>query len=428
MPVPQNIHGPKLHSPPSPLMFMPPQTESSPQQHSKRLLCSPPSGVAETQLGILITDALIARDIAVRHLQNACASIRAKDVLIEKLERENQERTHDNNDGGTTPLDSDAITQALKVDELTKANDQLKKQIEVLERAQRTLSPTIESKYDDIYFRGLSIPSENVEKLTNSPILSAPLNTPKIPAEDDLESRVQARFSILSTLPIPPEMPDDILVPIVIPPPFNIHDFMGSMTGALKSRLANYRVFQECTTAWCPDREENGYFLTPVFKCITNPRTVTAHRWMPVDIAAKLNKPMECFYNKEGKWYYAGVYKALRLEDFSVGEWHKLSHEATQTIIKETLAGRKNTCPQNIYETGQLYAAGALKVACIGLQCIGFDSNIYKALLEHADLCAKTGRWRAAPNAGLGPSGGNWNTLANATHPARPTLDTAGNS
>lgn len=55
-------------------------------------------------------------------------------------------------------------------------------------------------------------------------------------------------------------------------------------------RLGNYRVFQESTTAWCPEREEHGYFLTPLFKCNTNPRVATAHRWIEVDIGAKLNR------------------------------------------------------------------------------------------------------------------------------------------
>lgn len=54
--------------------------------------------------------------------------------------------------------------------------------------------------------------------------------------------------------------------------------------------LTNYRVFQETTTSWCPDREEHGYYLTPLFKCSTNPRVATAHRWNAVDVGAELDK------------------------------------------------------------------------------------------------------------------------------------------
>ncbi|PFH53551.1 hypothetical protein AMATHDRAFT_54729 [Amanita thiersii Skay4041] len=77
------------------------------------------------------------------------------------------------------------------------------------------------------------------------------------------------------------------------------------------------------------------------------------------------------------------------MDDLTVKEWTNLSTEATQAIIKDTLAGRKNTSPQNVYETGQLYAAGALKVACVGLQCVGFNQTMYKAILEHATRFAQ---------------------------------------
>lgn len=77
--------------------------------------------------------------------------------------------------------------------------------------------------------------------------------------------------------------------------------------------------------------------------------------------------------------------------------------QAIQAIIKETLASRKNTSPQNLYETNQLYTVGALKVACIALQCIGFDESLYKELLERAEVCKKAGRWRGA---GAGPVAG----------------------
>src|SRR5690606_13950136 len=51
-------------------------------------------------------------------------------------------------------------------------------------------------------------------------------------------------------------------------------------------------------------------------------------------------------------------------------------------IIKETLAARKNTTPQTNYETGHLYAAGALKLACVGLQCVGFSQEVYQVVSE----------------------------------------------
>lgn len=63
-------------------------------------------------------------------------------------------------------------------------------------------------------------------------------------------------------------------------------------------------------------------------------------------------------------------------------------------LVKETLANRKNTTPTVHYEVSQLYAAGALKVACVGLQCVGFNSGLYHTIVEQAAKCQQNGRWK----------------------------------
>jgi hypothetical protein len=83
--------------------------------------------------------------------------------------------------------------------------------------------------------------------------------------------------------------------------------------------------------------------------------------------------------------------------------------QTSQAIVKETISSRKNTSPQNTYETTQLYSAGALKVACIGLKCVGFNNVMYRTILEQAERCAKDGKWRSV---GTGGAGTVWNSTA----------------
>ncbi|KAF8652803.1 hypothetical protein AX16_004155 [Volvariella volvacea WC 439] len=203
---------------------------------------------------------------------------------------------------------------------------------------------------------------------------------------DDPVELMKMRYVLLEALPIPLSVPQDTVQPITLPSPTSFHEFLASTPGLqpFKTGLANYRVLQSTTTTWCPEREEHGFLYTPLFKCNTNPRVNTAHRWSQVDVLCKMSKPTECFFNKDGTWYYAGVYVGFRMDDLSSKEWAELPQETTQAIIKDTLSGRKNTSPQNVYETSQLYAAGALKVAVVGLQCVGFNQGMYKALLEQA--------------------------------------------
>ncbi|KAJ6455947.1 hypothetical protein C8R47DRAFT_1029492, partial [Mycena vitilis] len=249
---------------------------------------------------------------------------------------------------------------------------------------------------------------------TTPPVIPKPdFSTPPVvhtaPKSSEPEDIIKARHALLAAIPLPADPPDDTLKPIIIPAPFTLHEFLANATGSLRNALSNYRVLQELTTSWCPEREEHGYLLTPLFKCSTNPRVATAHRWNMVDVMARISKPTECFYHKDGNWYarvlpadpshrrryYAGVYKAFRLEDLTTKEWDALSNETTQAIVRDTIAGRKNTSPQNVYETSQLYAAGALRVACLGLQCVGFNKAVYRAVLEQAAKCAVAGKWKA---------------------------------
>jgi hypothetical protein len=68
--------------------------------------------------------------------------------------------------------------------------------------------------------------------------------------------------------------------------------------------------------------------------------------------------------------------------------------QTVSAIVKETLAGRKHICPQNTYETTQLYAAGALKVACVGLLCVGFNHEVYESILDFSVKFSES-KWKS---------------------------------
>ncbi|KAJ3001075.1 hypothetical protein NUW54_g6662 [Trametes sanguinea] len=342
------------------------------------------SGATEYEMSIRlerlrVQEALTARDVAVGRLAEACASVREKTSTIQLLKEEknmlqgrldlavHSAQTLSEGMPATAGV-SDGIGAGVTIRTLTECIQKLENKLASLSTSENA---SMANKEGDENEHRVALPTANTAE------------------------KIESRYSVLANLPLPSGIPDDALTPIVIPAPHTLHDFISTTSGRLRSQIGNYRVFQESTTTWCPEREEHGYYLTPVFKCNTNPRVTTAHRWSAVDLSAKLDKPTECFFNKDGKWYYAGVYKSFRLEDLCTQEWECLSTETSQALIKETLAGRKNTSPQNGYETGQLYAAGAFKVACIGLQCIGFNDALYRGLLEHAAHCTLTGKWRA---------------------------------
>ncbi|KAJ7778843.1 hypothetical protein DFH07DRAFT_911209 [Mycena maculata] len=416
------------------------------------LKVSDPLSVVEMALEVEVeraraTEALTARDAAIQRLSDAYVSLRQKIAIIERLQQAPQDSSSANEQIVALELTIKTLREEFAMasnSNVPVKSVDLPPSYDEVRSASELSRPTLQLSQNGIDHAN---PGNNAQLIR--PASRAPLRVPRetpppsrgsdgndldyqaqilqkpdpvtyhVPKSSEPEDIIKARHAMLAMIPLPADPPDDTLKPIVIPPPFTLHEFLANASGVpfflfSVSLLSNYRVLQELTTSWCPDREEHGYLLTPLFKCSTNPRVATAHRWNMVDVMARMNKPTECFYNKDGNWhasYYAGVYKAFRLDDLTTREWEALSSETTQALIKDTIAGRKNTSPQNLYETSQLYAAGALRVACLGLQCVGFNKAMYRAVLEQAAKCAIAGKWKggAGAGAGLGPAGAVWN-------------------
>ncbi|KAN0131357.1 hypothetical protein V8E53_010734 [Lactarius tabidus] len=406
--------------------------------------CAAESAIAIQIERMRAAEAVAARDVIAQHLSSACKSIRDKSATIENLRQQNKYledilkehsaaytpesapsgiRSRDEPAGQESaagcvgPTDENSNVQNIALKEQLSNSEEEPPKYEVTEAFSQLSITRVKTPECDVQstrqdaLRFLREATYNNFARVSSPQATAPdtPTTPKMIVSDlndldikvvanslpDAEESIRSRHAILAALPLPVGIPSDALRPILIPPSYTLHEFLASAIGALRIALASHHVFQELTTNWCPEREEHGYFLTPLFKCTTNPRVATAHRWTMVDVISKLDKPTECFYNKDGKWYYAGVYKALRLDDLTTKEFEQLSTETTQALIKETLAGRKNVSPQTIYETTQLFLAGALKIACVGLQCVGFNNLLYRTIIEHTTRCTQTGRWRS---------------------------------
>lgn len=407
---------------------------------------------------------MIARDALVRRLADAYESLRQKTLILEVFQKEKQEGVQDILRLLNTPDTPEVSAMKEEIQSLQTTIRHLRDEIKFLKQNNRATldlprregnfgtvpaSPeemTMRSQSQPVHTdfqRGFHVSSAygNPDRPFSQAVFGrTPCGTPapqsscetlseyqltcNAPASDETADLVKNRYSILASLPLPEEVPEDMLSPLSIPAPFTIQEFISNLSGSLKNSLSHYRLFYALTTIWCPDREEHGYFYTPAFKCSTNPRVATAHRWCQADVMARMNKPTECFFNKDGTWYYAGIYLAFRLDDLTAKEWAELSTDTTQAIVKETIAARKNVSPQNVYEVTQLYAAGALKVACVGLQCVGFNNAMYKALLEQAATFSAN-KWKVASTGILSGTGSGNGASASPSRPA-PTWHRVG--
>ncbi|KAF5349599.1 hypothetical protein D9756_008909 [Leucocoprinus leucothites] len=198
---------------------------------------------------------------------------------------------------------------------------------------------------------------------------------------------VNGRCAVLASISLSVNPPDDTLKPILLLLTYIPHEFPSSTSGILRNSLSNYRVLRSLTKKWCPRREEHSDFYGLVFRCNTNPRVTTAHRWQQVDITARMKQPTDTWL------FFGGLLTSTVQHASTIAKGFKLLVDTTNYLVKGTVSARKNVWPQNIYEVNQLYNAGVLKVAFVGLQCASFDQEVHKSFLEHADPFSQA-KWK----------------------------------
>ncbi len=60
--------------------------------------------------------------------------------------------------------------------------------------------------------------------------------------------KIEARYSVLASLPLPSGVPEDSLTPVLIPPPYTLHDFIGTTSGvSLSPYTAGWHLLPENT-------------------------------------------------------------------------------------------------------------------------------------------------------------------------------------
>ncbi|KAJ3569995.1 hypothetical protein NP233_g4688 [Leucocoprinus birnbaumii] len=403
--VPGHAHDEKRYT-----FMVPSDSEPANNAGPKPELPTNPLRIAEMAIEIQVeklrvAEAMSARDVLVQKLSDAYTSIREKTDLIDRLQQALNAAMGANTNTTNVPFSTSPRQGWNPPADMSGLRSQvadLEALIQELRVGTRNaMGPPPKYEEEDGKNASPVIPDIQTIAASTSPLA---ISTPTLPSilrkdrsvqtlvSDEPEDMVNARFAILASMPLPDNPPDDTLKPIILPPTCTLQEFLGSTSGSLRNLLGNYCVLQSLTTKWCPSREEHGCFYSP-----------------QVDVTARMKQPTECFYNREGLWYYAGLYQAFWLEDLSLKEWVELPTETANYLVKETISARKNVSPQNIYEVNQLYNAGALKVACVGLQCVGFSQEVYKSVLEHAAKFTQA-KWKSM------------NPMATASNPASPPI------
>ncbi|KAJ7626138.1 hypothetical protein FB45DRAFT_75596 [Roridomyces roridus] len=143
-------------------------------------------------------------------------------------------------------------------------------------------------------------------------------------------------------------------------------------------------------THWCGPEEVHALVYNPtheywpdVQKCVT-----------PTTLAMQVGVPFDLFVNRRNAVCYAGVYALHSMRE--VGQFGEPIPPDVSPMAIAHAAGATGPFASKIIEC---FPDGQIRVECFGLQCLGFDEQLYYALVqrEQSRLQSQSQSQAAAP-------------------------------
>ncbi|KAF8888164.1 hypothetical protein CPB84DRAFT_1786362 [Gymnopilus junonius] len=172
----------------------------------------------------------------------------------------------------------------------------------------------------------------------------------------------------------------------------------------LKKYLAADKRTSKCSTnflylpgllRWCP-KKVHAIAMGPIHVFDSD-----KGHWVKKSIFETLyGKTFSLFYKNGFETYYVGTYQAVKLLDMFPDGFHdskifndglSMSALADATFSSERKIKNGAGQPPSSSNIRQLYLDGILKIEPLGLQCVGFDQNLYMALKVRYETCRPAG-------------------------------------
>ncbi|KAF8319375.1 hypothetical protein DL93DRAFT_2164586 [Clavulina sp. PMI_390] len=151
---------------------------------------------------------------------------------------------------------------------------------------------------------------------------------------------------------------------------------------------SDLRIRAHAMDPMAPGNSTSQVLPAPILTTSTGTLVDPVRRWVENTNSAVMRKrSIEVFYNKNGDWFYVGTFKSYPLPDMTSVEFEELPLEIRANLIQSTVDRWPADPSQTTAierEVAQLYEEGKLKVACVGLQCMGFNYSLSRIMLEQS--------------------------------------------
>ncbi|KAG8861492.1 hypothetical protein FRB96_002941 [Tulasnella sp. 330] len=167
-----------------------------------------------------------------------------------------------------------------------------------------------------------------------------------------------------------------------------------------KAKIFNPPFFiGECDVEFANPSRQHGYTLRPTHVVVTSP-SVSNQQWEPYSIEKlepEFPSIFELFIGSLKGWSYKGTYRRIGsggardgevdLPNLTVGEYVDLPRMTKTRLLEQALRqspisdSSSGQPPSASPDDADPFASGHVPISCVGLQCVGFNSELYRALL-----------------------------------------------
>ncbi|TFK57332.1 hypothetical protein OE88DRAFT_1722245 [Heliocybe sulcata] len=149
-----------------------------------------------------------------------------------------------------------------------------------------------------------------------------------------------------------------------------------------KAQSWSHVRFMECSpqdTCWGDNGKALGVTFVPMHRY--NPEK-GVQGWEHCGLSSyEKGGQYELIYLENGQWCYFGTYEALEIRSIPFEKVKELGPDIQKCLIVRTITNRDFAPPILSAMLQSMYASGALRVECMAIRRIGFNSNLYNDLL-----------------------------------------------
>ncbi|GBE86174.1 hypothetical protein SCP_0900510 [Sparassis crispa] len=157
-------------------------------------------------------------------------------------------------------------------------------------------------------------------------------------------------------------------------------NLQGCLTKEIKALCAEEPLVVNELFMWASKESQHAIVLSPAFEYHAG---VGNKLWVKTtDHECLLGQTREVFFHDQltSRWNYAGTFKCLNLFTLITKEYKQLSKFVKSAVMRRTLRTPHLIPPIVKKLIADLYDKGVAKVECTGLQCIGFNHDLYDSL------------------------------------------------